>query len=205
MAAFAWAGPATASVASADFPQLTNLLPIVLHDGVNPVPAMTEDGREGMIVTGLKNYITADGSYHVFLVLARNRPPDLGWSVVTTGTGPSISPEDQIDLADVPHTGEDMVGSIRFARGDVAGHPSFILLIARRGMEGPIPAASHATISLYVLQEDADVGADIFVLKGELKPSACYGNTDLALKAELGLQLPADYEGPQKVGICGAM
>jgi hypothetical protein len=77
--------------------------------------------------------------------------------------------------------------------------------MARRAMEGPIPAASHVVIQLYALEKDADVGADRFALKGELKPSTCYGNTDLALKAELGLPLPSGYEGPDKAGSCGAM
>lgn len=78
-----------------------------------------------------------------------------------------------------------------------------MLLVAQRSMDGPIPAPSHVTIRLYALETSDDVDADHFVLKGEFKPQACYGDANLALDKEVGLALPKDYEGPDAAGICG--
>lgn len=182
---------------------VSDLHEIVVHDGVNAVSRLTSDGREGLIVRGVRQYLTADGTHHVFLVLTRRKAEPRGWDVVPAGDGPSAGPDDQESLADTPHTGEDQVASLRFTRARVDGEPATLLIQAHRSMEGPIPAPSHVQIRLYRLAPDAEASGDRFVLLDTLTPSACYGNTDLALYREIGLPLPSGYQGPKSSGPCG--
>jgi hypothetical protein len=198
--------PETALGAQGQVPKLSEVRAVVLRSGVNVIPAMTDDRRSGMIVTGYKNYFTADGAQNIFLVMTRNsrerHPQD--WSVVTTGKAPNIEPDDPVTQGDGPHTGDDVVRSVRFARADLDGRRAFVMLIAQRAFEGSIPSPSHVTISIYRLDRDRDLDADVFVYKGEIKPSACFGNADLALNKVLGLALPPFYSGPSSSGACGS-
>ncbi len=200
---FAALSLAPAAAAAAPFPGLTDLHALAVKAGVNRVPAMTADGREGLIVEGFKTYFNADGSHDTFMVLTHTSDRDTPWTLVTTGASKVYDPDAQEVLDDTPHTGEDFVGSVRFARARLNGLPVFVLLLAHRDMEGPIPAPSHVTIRLYTLEKADGQDGDHFLLQGEFKPAACYGDSDLALYKEVGLALPKGYEGPDAAKPCG--
>lgn len=198
----ALAGLAAAAALHAPFPALTELRPVTLHPGVTAVAHMAPDGRDGMIVEGHRDYFTADGSHDVFLALVRG---DGGqwWSVATHGSSPNDDPDDPLSFTDAPHTGEDAVASVRFARARLDGRPAFVALVAQRAMEGTIPSPSHVTFTLYRLQQRSLDDGWMFLKVGAAPGRACYGNADLALHAELNLPLPHGYEGPTAAGVCG--
>jgi hypothetical protein len=184
--------------------QITELRAIDIKPGVNLIDKFTPDGRDAMIVKGFRAYITADGAHNDYFVLTHTTDTDTPWTVVTAGGAAPSDAGDREFLSDDPHTGEDQVKSIRFARARLNGSPATVLIEATREFQLPIPSASRVKIEIYNLEKDKDAGGDAFVLVQTQKTKACYTNSDLALSKTLNLALPADYEGPTDASACGA-
>ena len=164
------------------------LVPIALHPGVNPVRDMAGDGENGSIALDWRENGNAWG-YHIYTVT-------LGGSVATIGG------EDH--LRDSPHTGEDMITAVRFARGSHGGHATTFALVATRKIGEAVPDPAPTNITLYALTaNDSGIGTPYaFEPVREVKARRPYCNADMALLVELGLPLAADYDGSRSPDGC---
>jgi hypothetical protein len=165
-----------------------------LHDGVNRIDNFTRDGREGMVVLGWRDNGNAHG-FDVFMVLAPTSVGGTDYNVVTfnaDGQG-SVS---ATSISDDPHTGEDVVRSVRFGRARLAGRLETIAFVAERQIAGSYPDAARARMQLFVLRNRGDdpVGSvDFFESAADFMTTRLYCDADAALHSELGVPLPDGY------------
>ena len=184
---------------------LTDMRPIVLKPGVNALPALAPDGRDGLIVQGShQGSPSADGSSVQFLVLLRQGE---GWETVDAQAVPSGSSDLDFGGALIqasPHAGEDWKRAVAFARAKVDGAPAFVMLVADRDMRrvqtvyDPVPV----DILTYRLQKDPGWDQDHFVLADRKRTPRCYVNAWLALKDMTGFPLPTFYDGDGAASPC---
>jgi hypothetical protein len=162
--------------------------PIALHAGVNPIPNIAGDGKAGSISLDWRENGNAWG-YGIYMVRA-------GGSIATVG--------DEDRLTARPHTGEDVITAVRFARGPYKGRTTTFALVADRNIVESVPDPAATTIKIYALQRnDEPLGTPYqFVKVNELRAKRHYCNADMALKTELGLPLPRDYSGPRTLDGC---
>lgn len=194
----AFAGPGLAAT-------ITDLRPVPLKPGVNPIPHMAPDGRDGVIVQADHSTApTADASGIDFLVLLRHEG---GWETVDAQRAPSGSSDVDFGgelIRSSPHAGEDWKRAVAFARAKVDGSPAFVMLVADRDMRmvktvyDPVPV----DVLTYSLQPDSFTGGDHLVLVDRTRTRACYVNAWLALKDVTGFPLPAFYDGDGKASAC---
>jgi len=173
---------------------------ITLHTGVNRVPHFASDGREALVVVGWRGNGNAHG-YSVFTVLMQNGEQPHGWNIV------AMDHKDRFDdtVSAAPHTGEDIISSVRFLRGYFKQHRQVLVVIATRNWKDSIPESANTTIDVFALvRSQGDIGetADYFsrVLTTQSQPKYC--NADMALKQEAGLPLPAEYAGSKTTTGC---
>ena len=179
--------PAFAAAALAGaFP--ATLTPIELDQGVNQIPNIAGDGEGGSISVDWRANGNAWG-YRIFMVRA-------GGSIVTV--------DGQDRFTDQPHTEEDVVTSVRFARGRHDGLETIFALVADRTIAESVPAPARTTIRIYVLRRnDEPLGTPYHFLKlSESQTKRGYCNADMALKTEMGFPLPRDYSGPRSLDGC---
>ena len=198
---------ALAVVAAAAAPHVTDMREIALHSGINPVERFAPDGRDGVIVRAAPTVEVADQTHTDFMALVKPARPGEPWAVARVldfdGRGaPAGGASDMV--SDYPHTGEDQVSSLRFVRARVDGAPAVLLVRARRDFVLPIPDPSPVTVDVFRLTIEPDFGEEVFKRVSRRRYPGCYGNTDLALKAVLGLTLPAGVEGPAGPEPCPA-
>jgi hypothetical protein len=190
-------------------PTLTDLTPVPVHQGVNPVPRLAPDGRDGIIIEAAHNDSPiADGSSVDILVLLRQTPRGSAWETVDTVQTPSLVSDLPFGgrlISAAPHTGEDWRLSIDFARAKVDGVPAFLMVVGERDMRRADNAYTPVPVDLliYRLTPDPDVGQDHFVLIERRAAKGCYVDVRLAVRDSLGLPLPAGYEGPRAESPCG--
>src|SRR5262245_18322921 len=96
---------------------ITHIELIPLHPGVNQIPDLLR-GRDGVIVEGWRNTCNAPG-YDVYMTLLGDK---------TGGISDKAKFRDVIN--DSPHTFEDAVKSVRFARGKLDGHSVTLMITA---------------------------------------------------------------------------
>jgi hypothetical protein len=164
------------------------LRPIALHGGLNPIPNIAGDGTSGSISLDWRENGNA-WSYSIFMVRA----------------GSSIATIDGADrLVDRPHTGEDAITTVRFARGPYRGRTTTFALVADRDIVEGVPTPARTTIKTYALVRNAEqLGTPYqFVLVNELHAKRHYCNADIALKTEIGFPLRRNYEGPRTLDGC---
>ena len=197
--AFAWTG-----LAQTVPPRITDMRVISLHDGVNSVPQMTPDGRDGVIVrAGHNSSPIADGSSINYLVLARGHVGHDNWVAVDAETTPSLIsdvPFGGMLLGAAPHTGEDWKRSITFAHGKVDGAPALLMILAERDMTGTVNnyAPVPAEISIFRLEADPEFEDDFhFVRVTTQRTTCCYVDVQLAVRDAEDLPLPPEYAGPK--------
>lgn len=179
--------PVFATAALAGAPPAT-LTPIELDQGVNEIPNIAGDGEDGRISVDWRENGNAWG-YHIFMVRA-------GGSIVT------VDGEDR--FTDQPHTEEDVITSVRFARGRHEGRETIFALVSDRTIIESVPAPALTTIKIFVLQRnDEPLGTPYqFLQLVERQAKREYCNADMALKTELGFPLPRDYSGSKAVDGC---
>lgn len=165
-----------------------SLAPVRLHGGVNTIPNIAGDGRSGTISLQWRENGNA-WSYDVFTVT-------VGGSIAT------IEGKDQV--SDSPHTGEDMIRSVCFARGRRNGQPTTFLLIADRLVTGPIPDPAAADIRIYALTRNRDgTGTPYeFQLVKRFRTVRFYCHADMALNTEMGFPLAGSYAGEKTIDGC---
>ena len=167
---------------------VAGLTPIALHAGVNPIPNIAGDGKSGSISLDWRENGNAWG-YSIFMVR-------VGGSIATV--------DDEDRLTARPHTGEDVISAVRFARGPYQRRTSTFALVADRKIVESVPDPALTTIQIYALKRNDDgLGTPYqFVKINELHPKRHYCHADMALKTELGLALPRDYSGPRTLDGC---
>jgi hypothetical protein len=169
---------------------ITGIKPIPLAGTVNEIPDFTPDGRNAIIVKAYGN-----GAW-VYLVMVPPQPgyssDGNGWNIVFISNRDGQLAE---TITDSPHTGEDYVRSVVFARGKIDGADATLLITAERRIEGPIPDPAIVTYSVYVLEHDLGAHAgdiEIFRLDRSWDSTQKFCNSDFAMTAEFGLPLPAN-------------
>lgn len=164
------------------------LIPIQLRPGVNPIPNIAGDGKAGSISVDWRENGNAWG-YNIFMVRA-------GGSIASVDNGDQFT--------DRPHTGEDIITSVRFARGRYQGRVTTFALVAERTIVESVPAPARTTVKIYVLRRnDEPLGTPYYFLKlREAAAKRNYCNADMALKTEVGFPLPRDYSGPRTPDGC---
>jgi len=194
--------PPCAGAADPGLAKITDLTEIPVKSGLNYVDDFSTDGRQGLIVVGWRDNGNAWG-YHVYMVMMSPPAQTGAWEVVTTGIkqtpGAAVR---QVDVVqDTPHTVEDSLATVRFARGKVDGQLATLLIIARRDISKAPNAAAATAVAFDVfrlMRNEDDIGEPrhYFAHIDTLHATMRYCNADLALSKELRLPLPQPYVGP---------
>lgn len=177
--ALAFASPAASA---APVMQHALLEPVRLQAGVNRIDNIAGDGPPGTISLQWRENGNAWG-YDIYTVAVR-------------GSVATLDGHDQI--TDSPHTGEDVITSVRFARGVALGRRTLLVLIASREIRESVPDPAKTRIRIYALARNADgIGTPYEFRKvSQFDARRQYCNADMALKMELGLPLARSYSGP---------
>lgn len=186
-----WSGSPSDLVASLSGAQpierVTNLEAIPLQIGPNSVPRFSPDGREALIM--LAWYDDPAGYGHdVFLVTMPNQHEN--WRIV--GLLKQDAAPAEATIRDKPKGGEDVVRSVRFARGKLDGDDATFLLIATRN-DRDGPGASDTAYEVFRLAQ-LD-GRDVFERVSRRTLPVQYCNADMALTVASGLPLRTSYRG----------
>jgi len=109
-------------------------------------------------------------------------------------------------IRDDPHTGEDVVRSVRFVRGRIDGQPGTFVFVAQRGFdpgEG-IPGPSLVDFTVFKLVPGEDVGttSDMFQPVEQVQSSTRFCHAEKALLQQYGLPLTRSYAGPDTADGC---
>ena len=164
------------------------LVPISLHPGTNQIANFAGDGKTGTISL----YWRENGNAW-------------GYNILSVSAGGSLATVEGKDhFTARPHTGEDVITSVRFARGRYKGHLTTFALVADRNIVDAVPNPAATTITIYALtRSDEPVGTPyLFAKVNALHPKRRYCDADMALKTEVGFPLPTDYSGPAAVDGC---
>lgn len=198
--ALGMAGPASAESKH----RFTDLVPIPLKSGPNTIERFAPDGRTAIVTLGWRENGNAH-AYDLYLVLMPGRG-GAGWNVVgfdnLTASGGGF--EDTI--RDAPHTGEDVVRSVRFVRGRVDGEPATFAFVANRDIdpeEGiPGPAFVDFTVYRLVPGESSGTTADMFQPVETLRSTTRFCHAEKALLRQFGIPLTKGYAGPDTADGC---
>ncbi|ATY31697.1 hypothetical protein CVN68_06720 [Sphingomonas psychrotolerans] len=176
---------APASAGPADWPDLT---PIRLHAGVNKIVDIAGDGKPGTIRLDWRDNGNA-WSYDIFTVKVK-------------GSIATVDGKDR--FTDSPHTGEDVIASVRFARGTHRGRTTTFALVSHREVAESVPDPAVTTITLYALERNTGgLGTPyIFTKVAKVTPERLYCHADMALKTELGFPLTKSYDGLPSIDGC---
>ncbi len=183
-------------------PQITNLAVISIHPGMNTLPRFAPDGRDVAVLSAWRDNGNAHG-YTKFVIMIPKAGEDgrASWGIV----GIEDHKEFFDSTSDSPHTGEDYVRSVRFARGRVNGEAASLLITAELDTAKGFGRPSQSKISVYrMIQADEGFGTTPFFFKlaREASSKKLYCNSELALTKELGVPLSRDYGGPNEIDGC---
>ncbi|MFI5011484.1 MAG: hypothetical protein ACHQAY_03960 [Hyphomicrobiales bacterium] len=186
-------------------PKLSDLVPIKLVAGANKVAQFAPDGRDALITLGWRDNGNAHG-YDLYLVMLPTKPKANDWNVV--GIAPAgFESRLEDTIRDDPHMGEDIVRSVRFARGKLDGKPATFLVTATRetDIDVGIPGPSFTNFEVYRLtRSDGGIGttADYFERVSQSRSAIKFCNAEMALLKRFGLPLPASHAGPKTEDGC---
>lgn len=157
------------------------LSPIRLTAGVNHIPNAIGPGQGATITLSWRDNGNAWG-YDIYSVSVR-------------GSVATIDGRDNV--TDTPHTGDDMIKSVRFTRGIFRGNPTVILLTAERKIATSTSDPAPTVIQTYALSRNSEgTGTPYeFVPVRKYRTSVSYCNAEMALKTEIGLPLSRSYSG----------
>lgn len=172
-------------------PQVVRLAP-----GANTVPGFAGDDRSALITLGWRDNGNAHG-FDLYLVMLPSRPGGTDWNVVGVETDKGL----EATITDAPHTGEDVVRSVRFARALLDGRPATLLFTATRRFNpsAGIPGPSKTDVQVYALRANTEGPGstrEYFESVGRFTTTTAYCNAEMALFQELGVPLPRSYSGP---------
>jgi hypothetical protein len=162
-------------------PEWRNLKPVAVKGGENRIADIAGDGKAGTIRIDHRENGNAWG-YNIY-------------TVTVDGSVAAVGDKDR--FTDSPHTGEDVITSVRFARGLHQGKPTTFALVATRAIRDAVPDPAPTSIAIYALvRNDGGIGTPYeFARVAEVKAKRLYCHADKALEAEVGLPLPEGYGG----------
>lgn len=162
-------------------PAITDLAEIPLSDGLNHIEKFTPDGRAADIIDAWRDNLNAH-AYHLYLVTT-----DAG--VVSFETGPGSSSKVTDIITDEPHTGEDTVKAVRFARGRVNGQAATLVLTATRQWKQSLSDPAPVDYAVFQLSHrDECCGTPDFFRQIHAETSKeSYVNADDAMTRRFGL------------------
>jgi hypothetical protein len=169
--------------------QITDLSPYVLRVGVNHLDHFTPEGGEATIVKGWRYDQRAKG-YYLFVVLLGD----------TEVAGVDYGNHFEDAVRDEPNTGGGVIKSLRFAQGRFNGKPATFLITATRELPSGERSSDPATVvtDFYQLGDEFPEAAGthkVFKRISEVRSTARYCSSDVALFKEIGLPLPFSYTG----------
>jgi|GEM_PF-2832587 len=198
--AFTVCAPALASSVQATSPKLEQLTPLTLHDGLNSF-----NGPEGpfSVFQTWRDNGNAWG-YHLYLLTntVEGKTSVIGVEARPGSSDPSLRDH----LSDAPHTGEDALSTMQFARGLLDKKPSVLLFEAIRDPgEHPVPFAGPTVIYVYNLTtSDRTPGwtPSYFHFVKKISVPGRFCSSDTALKVATGLPFSADAGPPPSADGC---
>jgi hypothetical protein len=199
--ALGMAGPAAAAEPAKH--RFTDLVPIPLKPGSNTIERFAPDGRSAIVTLGWRENGNAHG-YDLYLVLMAGNsgvPEVVGFDTLIRDGGGF---EDTI--RDDPHTGEDVVRSVRFVRGKIDSQPGTFVFVAQRGFdpEEGIPGPSLVDYTVFKLVPGEEVGttSDMFQPVETVQSATKFCHAEKALLKQYGLPLTRSYGGPDTADGC---
>ncbi len=166
----------------------TPFLPVRLHKGVNQISNIAGDGKTGTITLDWRDNGNA-----------------WGYDIYTVAVGGSVATVDGRDrFTDSPHTGEDVITSVRFARRVLNGRSTLHALVSTREIVSSVPAPAATSIKIYALvRNDEGTGTPYeFKLVRQFRAKLQYCNADMALQTELGFPVARTYSGVRSANGC---
>jgi hypothetical protein len=189
---------ATAS-ASAQAPsdlhkRLTDLKRIEIGAGLTRIKNAEGDGRDAQVFYAWRNDVSAWG-FGVYIVTMPTKitPDKTTWNIVGIETDDH---DFDVEITNQPHTRDDDLKVVRFARGKLDGIADTFLITATRDPDRPVADATSTAIRIYSLGNHETEGfgttPDRFDLVFKYTTAKKYSDADEALREELGLPLPKD-------------
>ena len=198
--ALGMAGPAATAEPKHRF---TELVPIPLKSGPNTIERFAPDGRSAIVTLGWRENGNAH-AYDLFLVLMQGNGG--GWNVVGFDNLTAAGGEFEDTIRDAPHTGEDVVRSVRFVRGKIDGEAATMVFVAQRGFdpEEGIPGPSLVDYTVYRLVPGEEVGTttDMFQPVETVQSTTRFCHAEKALLRQFGIPLTKSYGGPDTADGC---
>ena len=170
--------------------RISDLSAIPLQPGVNHIAGFASDGRDANIILSWRN--EADGHGRDLFLVTMQGDHDSERRRVDLQEHSSFGSDGGI--TDDPHRGDDMLRSIRFARGRVDGQGAVLLLVVSRD-ESNDATPTEATYEVYQLIRSD--GRDAFERIKRQKLPERYCNADMGLTIASGLPLRSSYRGPR--------
>lgn len=191
---------AALSAQAADAPtKPADFVAIDVGPGFNTIPGFTPDGRPARILKAWRENGNAHG-YYTYVITTSAGMGRGDWNIVPITVPTPFSSQDV--LRDDPHAFEDMVRSVRFARGKIGGDEAeTVLLVATREFKDAIPNPAPVRFELYRVVVTDEMG-DILERVRSWRSAKSYCHADAALLHEAGLALPPDYEGGEREDGC---
>lgn len=169
---------------------ITGLEAIPLQRGTNTIPQFGPSGRPGRITLNWRDEGGGHG-HDEFLVEAASEDGSDWQPVRVQGAdGATTGPE----IVDNPNNDTDMLRSVRFARAEIAGQGTTLLITATRPDDGP---AKPSLVDYDVYSFSGTGAAPLFTLVAHHILPLPYCNADIALSAASGLALRSSYRGPR--------
>lgn len=196
---------ALSSSAGAAEPQerFSDIRPIELKAGLNTVHDFTPSGGDGAILLGWRGNGNAHG-YNLYSVfdVSSGGANVVGFDNMTKKGGAF----DDV-IRDAPHTLEDYVRSIRFAKAKLDGKDGMFAFVATRRLdpEEGIPGPSLVDYTVYQLVDMQDnVGTTPLMFKPVATQTSTgkFCNSDMALFRQFGIALGSNYAGTDKPDGC---
>jgi hypothetical protein len=173
--------------------RLTDVRQIEIGAGLTRIKNAEGDGRDAQVFYAWRNDVSA-WSFGVYIVTMPTKftPNKTIWNIVSIETD---NHDLDAEITNQPHTGEDDLKVVRFARGKLDGVADTFLVTATRDPDGPVTDAVSTAIRIYSLGNHEDEGfgttPDRFDLVFSYMTAKKYSDADDALLDELGLPLPA--------------
>ncbi|HLO78647.1 MAG TPA: hypothetical protein VK196_19500 [Magnetospirillum sp.] len=184
--------------------KITEIVPIILKNATTSVDNFAPDQHRGMIVRAWRDTGNAHG-YYRYMVMVEGGGDRKPWHLATIDThdqkrgerGPEMD-----TIRDAPHTFEDIVESVKFARAKVNGEPRTLMIVAIRdtGKADSLADKTPVDVEFYQLtigDEEDGTPPYYFDRIQAVRVKGTYSNADCALAKEVAAVL-----GPS-AAVCG--
>src|SRR5689334_13442331 len=136
--------------------RLTDVKPIDIKQGLTRIKNAEGDGRDAQVFYAWRNDVSACG-FGVYTVTMPTKitPDKTPWNIVGIETD---NHDLDVEITNQPHTRDDDLKVVRFARGKLDGVADTFLITATRDPDGPVADATSTAIRIYSLGNHEDEG-----------------------------------------------